>query len=73
MKTKQQFDNSERLRYYGLRIGDIIKCDAYGITEAEVVNYGFFDNNSVIVKEKGKEPRKVVAEWCDIITRVENR
>lgn len=70
--TASTFDNSDRRRYYGLRVGDIIRCDAYGITKAEVVNYVFLDNNAVIVQEEGKEPRKVVAEWCDIITKVEN-
>lgn len=67
------FDNSERRRYYGLRVGDIIRCYAYGITKAEVVGYGFLDNNAVMVQEEGKEPRKVIAEWCDIITKVEDR
>ena len=70
---KTVFDNSERNRYYGLRIGDIVKCKSYDIDYAEVIDYGFLDNNSVIVKENGKEPRKVVAEWCDIITKVEDR
>lgn len=65
--------NSERRLYYGLRVGDIIKCDAYRIAEAVVINYVFMDNNAIIVQEKGKEPRKVVAEWCDIITKVEDR
>ena len=45
----------ERHRYYVLRIGDIVKCDAYDISRAEVVDYGFLDNNSVIVKEEGKD------------------
>jgi hypothetical protein len=43
----------------------------YDIAQAEVVAYGFLDNNSVIVQEEGKEPRKVVAEWCDIITKID--
>lgn len=68
-----QFDNEKRHRYYGLRIGDIVKCDAYDIARAEVVSYGFMDNNCVIVKEEGKEQRKVVTEWCIIITKVEDR
>jgi hypothetical protein len=71
--TASTFDNSERRRYYGLRIGDIVKCKAYNIDYAEVVDYGFLDNNSVFVKEDGKEPRKVVAEWCDVVTKVEDR
>jgi hypothetical protein len=69
--TASTFDNSERRRYYGLRVGDIVKCKAYDIAQAEVVAYGFLDNNSVIVQEEGKEPRKVVAEWCDIITKID--
>jgi hypothetical protein len=31
------------------------------------------DNNSVIVQEEGGQPRKVVAEWCEIILKIEDK
>lgn len=67
------FDNKERRRYYGLRVGDIISCDFLDIKQAEVVEYGFMDNNAVYVKEANKKVRQVVAEWCHIITKVEDK
>jgi hypothetical protein len=71
--NEKPFDNSARRRYYGLRVGDIVKSKAHNISYAVVIEYGLFDNNSVMVKEIDKEPRKVVAEWCEIITKVEDR
>lgn len=62
------FDNIDRNRYYGLRVGDIIDCKAYDITGATVVAYTL-DNNAVWVKVDGQE-RMVVAEWCTIVKKV---
>ena len=67
------FDNKNRTRYYGLRVGDIVEeylgkeCSR----EGEVIEYGFMDNNAVIVKNKFGDHVKCVAEWCTIIRRVE--
>lgn len=63
------FDNERRTRYYGLRIGDLVKYLGY---EGEVTAYGFMDNNRVEIKTD-KGPVSAVAEWCTILTRVENR
>lgn len=66
------FDNKERRRYYGLRVGDKVKESWCGThIEGEVVEYGFMDNNSVMVKDQNGEIRKCVAEWCEIIQRVD--
>lgn len=69
---KRPFDNEQRNRYYGKRKGDIVKCDAFDIEEAEVIAYGGGDNNSIIIDYNGK-PRSIVAEWCEIIQKVELR
>jgi predicted kinase len=40
----------------------------------EVVEYGYGDNNRVYVKiEGGDEVTDYVAEWCDIVTKVEDK
>lgn len=72
----ETFDNKDRSRYYGLRIGDIINLKGvsgdvvyYG---AEVIDYGA-DNNRVEVRLKDSSETDWVAEWCDIITKVEDR
>ena len=75
--TASTFDNSERRRYYGLRIGDIVSPKGISGEEwhrgiAEVVNYGS-DNNRVEIKSKDGTITDWVAEWCDIITKVEDR
>jgi hypothetical protein len=69
---KKAFDNEERRRYYGLRVGDIVRSKMYGFDNAKVVEYGFLDNNSVIVRVPGEADRDVVAEWCEIVTKVED-
>jgi hypothetical protein len=66
--------NINRNRYYGLRVGDIVKCEAFKIKKAEVFELGYMDNNAVYVLVDGKAtPTKVVAEWCEITTKVEDR
>ena len=66
--------NKERHRYYGLRKGDIVKSTIHGFNEAEIVGYGFMDNNKVYVKEPNStEEFEVVAEWCQVVTKVEDR
>jgi len=73
---KTELDNKERRRYYGLRIGDIVSPKfSYGhdIGPCEVIEYGFMDNNAVYLKTSEGEKIKWVAEWCTIITKVEDR
>lgn len=74
----EEFDNENRTRYYGLRIGDFVKYSIPGDElhpdTYEVIRYGFMDNNRVVIQsqETGKQI-SVVAEWCRIITKVEER
>jgi len=74
--VKKEFDNQERHRYYGLRKGDLVKVETYPrgtFLNAEVIDYGFWDNNRVVLRfEDGKEDGWV-AEWCIIVTKVEDR
>lgn len=37
-----------------------------------MIGYVPLDNNAVIIQEDGQEPREVVAEWCDIETKILN-
>lgn len=69
------FTNEKRTRYYGLRVGDIIQHSAFGIEfQGEIIELGGSDNNCVYVKrEDNGESVKAVAEWCKIITKVEDR
>jgi len=74
MKT---FDNKDRSRYYGLRIGDIVSPKGLDGNEwykgiCEVVNYGS-DNNRIQIKAKDGTLTDWVAEWCDVITKAEDR
>jgi hypothetical protein len=71
------FENKERNRYYGLRIGDLVTINM-GMSgskplNAEVIEYGFFDNNRVYLKLEDGSEISWVAEWCTLITKVENR
>ena len=73
---KKEFDNEDRNRYYGLRKGDII--DLIGADgkvcqpNAEVVEYGG-DNNRLEVRLMNGNTIDWVAEWCDIVVRIEDR
>lgn len=72
-----EFTNENRNRYYGLRVGDIVlpHCvsgDPWIEGQCEVVSLGFMDNNSVIIKTKSGAT-KWVAEWCKLITKVEDK
>lgn len=76
MKDKP-FDNENRNRYYGLRVGDIVHPiyfnNAYDRGNAEVIAYTF-DNNRVRIKWLANgEETDWVAEHCEIVTKVEDR
>jgi hypothetical protein len=74
---KKPFDNENRTRYYGLRKGDIVNLNgmngAPGYQNAEVIDYGVMDNNRVFVRRENGEETDWVAEWCKIVTKVEDR
>lgn len=74
MKPKP-FDNENRNRYYGKRIGDIVTCKAFGtvIENCEVIEYGFMDNNKIYVRDPKGNEFDWVAEWCKVTTKVEDR
>lgn len=70
------FDNAERHRYYGLRVGDIVNLRNIDGTivykNVEVIAYGS-DNNRIEVRLAHGSTTEWVAEWCDIVTKVEDR
>jgi hypothetical protein len=64
------FINENRTRYYGLGVGDIVsvKCISGKHT---VIELSPMDNNAVFLEGPEKVPFEYVAEWCNIITKVE--
>lgn len=68
------FDNIERNRYYGIRIGDTISFKAFGrvVATGIVISYGM-DNNKVTIEDKKGAVREVVAEWCNIDMKIEDK
>ena len=72
-----EFDNKNRTRYYGLRVGDIVKYrvpgDEYEPDTYIVVHLMEMDNNRVLIQNKKTgEQYKAVAEWCQIVTKIED-
>jgi len=68
---QNKWDNEQRMRFYGIRKGDLVK---YRGEIGEVVEYGFMDNNALYVKFNDKlGTSRCVAEWCEIITKVEDK
>jgi hypothetical protein len=68
------FENLDRRRYYGLRIGDIvISSHKHWPRTAEVMNYSGFDNNRVQLLLANGKLFDEVAEWCTIVIKVEDR
>lgn len=77
---QKPFDNKERRRYYGVRKGDTVRLlyiPGYERNDgplAEVVEYGFLDNNRIYIKREGSEEViDWVAEWCDVVVKVEDK
>lgn len=70
--------NVKRTRHYGIRIGDIVRYNVPGSdyddgTEYVVVKYGFMDNNRVYLSDYRNNILPAVAEWCQIVLKVEDR
>lgn len=69
-----KFLNEDRDRRYGKRVGDKIKINNFTATEnaiGYVVSLETSDNNRLYAMVNGKV-RDQVAEWCEIITKVED-
>ena len=71
------FNNASRDRYYGVRVGDIVRYGVPGLPQDketyEVIRYGFMDNNRVILRSKSGEEIRAVAEWCEVIEKIEDK
>ena len=71
----KEFLNENRTRYYGLRVGDIVdikNIQGKSLGNRIVVELIPMDNNSVLIIGNDKRPFEWVAEWCDIIKKVED-
>lgn len=77
--TKQEFKNENRTRYYGLQVGDLVKHRQMpGIQEIRALDGS--DNNCVFISPYPNDGKvypqfwiPVVAEWCTILTKAEER
>jgi len=70
-----QFTNENRTRYYGLRVGDIINAKSLNGTvwgKSKVLELVSMDNNKVLIESKNGTPIEWIAEWCEIVTKVED-
>jgi len=69
----KQRDNENRNRYYGKRVGDTVEYSAFGqVFQCEVIGY-HMDNNRIQVRLEDGTERGIVAEWCKVITKVEEK
>lgn len=70
-----EFTNENRNRYYGLRVGDIVK-PLYSVGmqfgQCKVIQLIPMDNNSVLLESIAGKKFEWVAEWCAIVTKVED-
>lgn len=68
------YTNEDRLRYYGLRVGDEISYASLNNNKIEgyVAALDPMDNNKVLVAFKDGNLNWCVAEWCKIINKVED-
>lgn len=75
-ETYSKFDNKDRNRYYGLRVGDIVNAESIIGTilyeNCEVIAYGFMNNNKVMLRNMDGEEFEYIAEWCNIVKKVES-
>lgn len=77
MKTdgkKLQPDNESRDKHYGLRRGDIVEYHTVGMIfgPAMVVRYDRVDNNKVYIGDSGGDIYPALAEYCKILSKVED-
>lgn len=69
----KEFTNENRSCRYGKRVGDRVKYRYFNLSfEGTVVDLGYFDNNRIYVKKIDGEVVDCVAEYCEIIEKVEN-
>lgn len=61
--------NKDRSRAYGKRIGDIVYNRLIG--ECEVIGCFSMDNNRLLLRKQSGEEIDFVAEWLDIVKKVE--
>lgn len=67
------FDNAERNRYYGIRVGDMVVDSFMTHIVGEVVEYDPLDNNAVYVKIENGNIVRTCPETLCIETKVEHR
>ena len=71
-----EYDNKNRFRYYGLRKGDIVLYHIPGTIcsgeEYVVYEYGTMNNNQVYLKDKDGNIGSFIAEFCEIVKKVDD-
>ena len=70
-------ENKDRKRCYGVRIGDTVRYripgDPVDDIDYEVTAYDDMDNNRVYLKGPDGETLEAVAEYCLVVTKVEDK
>ena len=72
----ENYENKDRNRCCGLRCGDVVlwyphaeKNGIYGV----IIGFGRFDTNIVFVHADYYNTYWSIAEWCEIVAKVEDR
>jgi hypothetical protein len=61
---------NDRIRHYGLKVGDIVEERAFGVTlRGKVISLPAGDNNAAYICLEDGEKMEVVAEWCTIVEK----
>lgn len=69
-----RLENKDRLRWYGLRPGDIVDMTFGKVTiRGRVETLHGTDNNGCTIVVKGRGRMKAVCEWCEIVQKVEDQ
>ena len=69
-----EFDNVDRKKYYGLRRGDLVDYDNFGLKHKNciVVYFDLMDDNRVQLQTEDGDIFPAVAEWCKISKKMED-
>jgi len=68
-----EFTNQNRTRHYGLRVGDEVIEEAFGMETKGIVERLSHDNNRAWLKLEDGSTYGAVCEWCKIITKIEDK
>jgi hypothetical protein len=69
----KQWDNENRTRYYGKRVGDTVEYSVFGqVFQCEVIAYTP-NNNRIRVRFEDGDEGDLIAELCKVVAKVEDK